>query len=122
MQISFKISRLMFKAVLVLFFFVIAEAKAFAEDAYTFTVHGVVKALPGKGLAQNEILVKHEAIPEYRDESGKVVGMMAMTMPFYLRDVASLKDLQVGDRVDLVVEQQLKPTFSEQVISVEKKR
>ena len=103
---------------------------SWAADAHRFTVSGVVKALPGNGLAGNEILVKHEEIPDYRDSSGKVVGMMPMTMPFYLSPQASLvdnkaaaikvDDIHVGDRVELEVEQRFAPKFEEQVVTLKK--
>jgi Cu/Ag efflux protein CusF len=93
---------------------------ASSEDVYTFSVKGVVKALPGKGLAANEILVRHEPIPEYRDESGSVVGMMAMTMPFYLDDLALIKDISVGDPIEMVVEQRIKPRYIDKVVSLTK--
>ncbi len=96
------------------------SASASAEDTYSFKVKGVVRALPGEGRASNELLVKHEAIPDYRDSSGEVVGMMAMTMPFYLAPELSLKGIAEGDAVELVVEQRLKPKYSEQVISISK--
>ena len=93
---------------------------ASAQETYSYTVKGVVRALPGNGLAANEILVKHEPIPEYRDETGAVVGMMAMTMPFYLSESLSAKDLRVGDSVEMVVEQRIKPKFEEKVVSLNK--
>ena len=93
---------------------------AHAQDKYSYTVKGVIRALPGNGRAANEILVKHEPIPEYRDESGKVVGMMGMTMPFYLSADAPVSDLHVGDKIEMVVEQQLQPTFAEKVVSIKK--
>lgn len=99
---------------------VFAAAPAIAEETYSFTVKGVVKSLPGQGAAQNEILVKHEEIPDYRDSSGKVVGMMAMTMPFYLADSTSLAGIAVGDSVEMVVEQRLEPKYSEKVVSIAK--
>jgi Cu/Ag efflux protein CusF len=71
-------------------------------------------------LAKDEILVKHQEIPEYRDESGKVVGMMAMTMPFYLAPGLALDGIALGDRVELQVEQHLKPEFSEKVVEIKK--
>lgn len=89
-----------------------------AEEAYTFKVKGIVRALPGKGTAANEVLIKHEEIPDYRDSSGKVVGMMAMTMPFYLAPDTSLAGIAVGDSVVLVVEQRLEPKYSEFVTSI----
>jgi Cu/Ag efflux protein CusF len=95
-------------------------APAFAEDAYTFKVKGVVRGLPGDGRAANEILVKHEEITDYRDSSGEVVGMMAMTMPFYLSPQTSLAGIGVGDTVEMVVEQRLEPKYSEQVVKVSK--
>lgn len=109
-------------SVFVLFFVMLLSASRplAAEDSHTFKVTGVIKGLPGNGLSANEILVKHEPIPDYRDETGKVVGMMAMTMPFYLDKSTSLEGIAIGDAVELVVEQQIKPTFSDKVISIRK--
>ncbi len=90
------------------------------EAPYTFVVKGVIRAMPGDGRADNEILVKHEEIPEYRDSSGKIVGMMAMTMPFYLAPSASLKGISAGDAVELVVQQTLEPKHTERVVSITK--
>jgi Cu/Ag efflux protein CusF len=95
-------------------------ANAAAQDSYSYTVKGVIKALPGNGRAANELIVKHEPIPNYRDEAGNVVGMMAMTMPFYLSESLSASGLEVGDSVELTVEQKLKPKFSEQVVVLKK--
>jgi Cu/Ag efflux protein CusF len=91
-----------------------------AEEVYSYTAKGVVKALPGNGRASNEIIVKHEPIPNYRDEAGNVVGMMAMTMPFYLAEATKIEGINVGDSIELIVEQRLKPKFSEQVVAVKK--
>jgi Cu/Ag efflux protein CusF len=98
----------------------LSSANAYADEAYSFKVKGVVRGLPGQGLAKDEILVKHEEIPEYRDQSGAVVGMMAMTMPFYLSPDVTLGGIAVGDRVELRVEQHLKPEFSEKVVEIKK--
>lgn len=100
----------------------VATASAYAsEDGIcSWQVKGVIKGLPGRGLAANEILVKHEPIPDYRDESGKVVGMMAMTMPFYVANSVSLDGISVGDSVELVVEQRIKPKFTDSVVSIKK--
>lgn len=93
---------------------------SFAQDVFTYHVNGIVKVLPGKGTAANEMLVKHEPIPDYRDEAGNVVGMAAMTMPFYLAKDVTTESLAVGDQVEMVVEQRLKPRFSEEVVSLKK--
>ncbi len=91
------------------------------EQVFTFTVRGVVKKLPsGQPGPRRELLVKHEEIPEYRDRSGKVVGMMAMTMPFYLAPQLSLEGIQVGDAVELSVEQRIEPRFSDEVVAIRK--
>lgn len=91
------------------------------EGVTTYKVVGIVKALPGNGRAANELLVKHEAIPEYRDSSGKVVGMHAMTMPFYLSPKASLTGISVGDGIEMTVESRLKPSFTEEVTAITKR-
>jgi hypothetical protein len=99
---------------------ILAGGSAHADEAYTFKVKGVIRGLPGKGLAQDELLVKHQEIPDYRDQSGKVVGMMAMTMPFYLAPGVSTEGLTIGDAVELEVKQHLKPEFSERVVTIKK--
>lgn len=88
------------------------------QDVFTYKVKGIVKVLPHKGTASNEIIVQHEAIPDYRDDSGTVVGMSAMTMPFYLASGVKLDAVGVGDKVEMVLEQRLKPRFTEQVVSL----
>ena len=47
-----------------------------------YTVRGVVKQLPIEGNRNAELLIRHEAIPNFENETGTVVGMMSMTMPF----------------------------------------
>lgn len=93
---------------------------SFCEESFRYTVIGTVKALPGGPRAANEILVKHEEIPDYRDSSGKVVGMMAMTMPFYLSPQVSVGDIKVGDAVTMVIEQRLQPRFTEEVVEIKR--
>lgn len=100
--------------------FVTSVSSSFADTAYNYTVTGIVKGMPGDGLAKNEILVKHQAIPDYRDDSGTIVGMMAMTMPFYLADGISLGEIKEGDTVEMKVEQHLRPKFTEEVTSIKK--
>jgi hypothetical protein len=97
-----------------------ASGVGFADEVYHYTVRGEVRALPGAGHARNEIVVKHEAIPEYRDETGKVVGMDAMTMPFYLAPGVSADGLKVGDKVELSLESTVSPRFTERVTAVKK--
>jgi Cu/Ag efflux protein CusF len=98
----------------------LSSTNALADTAYFYTVKGVIKGMPGDGLAANEVLVKHQAIPEYRDDTGAITGMMAMTMPFYLSEGVSLSGFKTGDAVELKIEQHLSPKFSELVIAVKK--
>jgi Cu/Ag efflux protein CusF len=99
---------------------VVMTTAVWADQVFTFTVKGVVKGLPGNGLAKNEILVKHEAIPTYRDEAGNMVGMHPMTMGFYLSEKVTADGIHVGDSIEMVIEQTIKPKFNEQVISLKK--
>jgi Cu/Ag efflux protein CusF len=46
--------------------------------------------------------------------------MSAMTMPFYLAKTTKLDDISVGDPVEMKVEQRLKPSFTEEVVSIAK--
>ncbi len=98
----------------------VTSVSAWADQVFSFTVKGVVQGLPGNGLAKNELLVKHEAIPTYRDEAGNMVGMHAMTMGFYLSEKVSAEGLHVGDSIEMVVEQTIKPQFKEQVVALKK--
>ncbi len=68
-------------------------------------MRGEIVRLPAPG--SREITLRHEAVPEFRDEAGKVVGMEAMTMPFTLAALvprAALDGLQAGDRVAFTLE------------------
>jgi Cu/Ag efflux protein CusF len=105
-------------ALLGLFFFLSNGAQA--QDVFSYSVKGVIKALPGNGRASNELIVKHEAIPNYRDEAGNIVGMDAMTMPFYLSKSVQVDGFSVGDQIEMIVEQRLRPSFTEEVVSLKK--
>lgn len=106
-------------AILLVTIFSVAN-QSFADTAYHYTVKGVVKGMPGDGLANNEILVKHEAIPDYRDDSGAITGMMAMTMPFYLAQGVTLGGIKEGDTIEMKIEQHLSPKFTEEVTAIKK--
>ena len=68
-----------------------------------YTVRGVVERMPG---AMNELLVRHEAIPEFDtgrvdDEGTPVLGMNVMSMEFPAGEGYDYRDLSVGDKVAL---------------------
>lgn len=98
----------------------ITLTSARAQNVFVYQVTGVVRAMPGNGRASNELLVKHAPIPQYRDRGGNIVGMKAMTMPFYLADDVSLEGVNVGDSIAMTVKQRLKPDFWERVIEIRK--
>lgn len=73
-----------------------------AAPAATHTVQGVVKmwpaiAQPGNGKT---VVVLHQAIPQFKDQEGNVVGMMAMPMPFTLAKGLDVAGISVGSKVE----------------------
>jgi len=63
-------------------------------------MRGEIVRLPVAG--SREITIRHEAVPDFRDETGKIVGMEAMTMPFTLAPFVpqvALDGLAPGDRI-----------------------
>ena len=74
----------------------------------TYAMRGEIVRLPAAGSL--EIAIRHEAVPDFRDEGGKVVGMEAMTMPFTLAPEAAIAGLAPGDRVAFTLEMRWKAT------------
>ncbi len=71
-------------------------AVAAAGDA-DYRVRGEIVRLPeGSG---GEIWIRHEAIPDFKDAEGKVVGMESMSMPFAVGAGLDLAGRAPGDRV-----------------------
>lgn len=62
----------------------------------SYTVRGQVVSLP---TADDDLMVHHEAIPEYRKPGG--TGMKTMTMPFPLGEEISLEGIEPGDKVSI---------------------
>jgi Cu/Ag efflux protein CusF len=76
------------------------KAPAAAPDRYE--LRGEIVSAPS--LGSREITIKHEAIPGFKDDTGKVVGMDAMTMPFTLAEGVALDGLAAGDAVVFTLE------------------
>ena len=72
-----------------------------AAPPESYRVRAQVRQLPAAGAARGEILVRHEAIPEFKNADGEVVGMEPMSMSFPLADLALVDGLAVGDRVEM---------------------
>lgn len=67
----------------------------------TYRVRAQVRQVPAPDAARGEILVRHEAISEFKNEDGKIVGMESMSMSFPLADVALAAGVAAGDRIEL---------------------
>lgn len=78
------------------------EAPPGPPDA-TYTVRGVVWQLPTAG-GPRELVVFHEAIPEFVDRKGERSGMDSMTMPFGVAPDVPLDGVAEGDKVELTFE------------------
>jgi hypothetical protein len=78
-----------------------ASPPAAPADARIYVVRGEVVQAPSPVAAGTQALVRHEAIDDFVDATGKVVGMDAMVMPFDIAPPISAKDLSVGDKVEV---------------------
>lgn len=76
-----------------------APAASAPAQAKRYTVRGEVVRLPESGAPSPEISIRHEAIPDFEDRQGAVVGMSAMVMPFRVGSGVSLAGLEPGDRI-----------------------
>lgn len=68
--------------------------------ADTYHTRGVVEQLPQADGSYEAIYIRHVAVPEYKDDTGAVVGMGSMTMPFPLAKGVVLAGLAPGDPVE----------------------
>lgn len=76
-----------------------------SSEARTYEVRGLVQKLPnGATPAPQEILIRHEAIPDFVDIHGQQVGMDAMTMPFPVTQPALVDGIAVGDKISFQFE------------------
>ncbi len=109
-----------FAAIISVLFF---SSYTFAEEVSvnSYTVKGQIKKLPeGEGLRRSALMIKHQEIPDYVGEDGKVVGMHAMTMPFDLSEGLELGNLQAGDCVEFKLDSYWKPKPKDQITQITK--
>jgi Cu/Ag efflux protein CusF len=85
---------------------------------YQYTVRGQIRQLPKS--PSGELFIRHEPIPEYVGRDGTVVGMRAMTMPFWLAEEVSVEGLSVGDTVEFVMRSQWEPKAKDTIIALKK--
>jgi Cu/Ag efflux protein CusF len=79
---------------------------------------GEIARLPD--ASNREIWIRHEAIPDFRDAEGRIVGMESMTMPFKLAPGAAPADLAPGDRVSFRLEMRWSDRAAATVARIEK--
>lgn len=70
-----------------------------ASSLRHYTVRGELVSLPEPG-GTGQLSLRHEAIDEFADASGKVVGMGSMVMPFDVAAGLALGELRPGDKVE----------------------
>ena len=75
-----------------------------AEPSAVYEVRGMVRKLPKQPKAGAEVRILHEEITDFRTETGEVVGMESMAMPFPVADAGLLEGVEVGDRVNFTFE------------------
>jgi hypothetical protein len=76
-------------------------APAGGGELRRYTVRGEIVQLPSADRPGSEMMVRHEAIDDFVDRSGQVVGMDSMVMPFRVEPAVSLQGLAVGDPIAL---------------------
>lgn len=96
------------------------DADVQAVDVQTYTVRGVVRGLGDSTGTVREIFVRHEAVPDFVDMSGEVVGMEAMTMPFPITDPRLLEGIAVGDTIEFDFRVSWKGSPPLEVLRIEK--
>jgi Cu/Ag efflux protein CusF len=96
------------------------EQPAGAGDAQIYVIRGEVISVPQAGKPGTEFIVKHEPIDNFHDESGQIVGMSTMSMPFTPGKGLSLEGIKPGDKIEMRWFLQWKPETKEYVQSVRK--
>lgn len=72
-----------------------------AAPSATYTVRGEVVALPEVGKPATELMIRHEAIDNFANRKGDVVGMSAMIMEFPPQKGVDVRSLRLGDKVEV---------------------
>jgi Cu/Ag efflux protein CusF len=88
--------------------------------ADVYTVRGVVEKLPQADGPDKNLYIHHVPIPGFRDEHGKVVGMMSMTMPFPVAAGVSLAGIAPGDPVEFTFTMSWKQPAGYQITQIHK--
>jgi hypothetical protein len=69
--------------------------------ARVYAVRGEVVQAPAPVTSGIQVLVRHEAIDDFVDAAGTVVGMDAMVMPFEVATLLVPRGLSAGEKVEV---------------------
>lgn len=96
------------------------EQPVAANDAQTYLVRGEVISVPQAGKPGKQFIVRHEPIDNFQSDTGQIVGMSTMGMPFTPGKGVSLEGIKPGDNIEMRWFMQWKPEAREYVESVRK--
>lgn len=96
------------------------ETADLGTPSAVYTVRGTVAMLPVAGSPTSDFQVRHEAIDNFVDSNGHVVGMGAMVMPFPLDEGVSLAGLRTDDVVEVTFAVWWEPRLLWKATKVEK--
>lgn len=83
----------------------------------SYTLRGIIDTLPQTTGPDKYIKIHHEALPDFKNKEGKVVGMPEMIMDFeQLAPDVRLTDFKVGDIVDFTFEVRWSPRVVTRVV------
>jgi hypothetical protein len=71
-----------------------------SDSGRTYTTRGQVIQLPDPANPGTGLTLNHEAVDQFVDRQGELVGMDPMSMPFPVAKGVSLDGLQVSDVVE----------------------
>lgn len=77
------------------------ETQATRAADQTYQVRGVLVSIDAE---RSKVNIQHEEIPDFKDSTGKVVGMSTMTMPFHVAPSVDLTSFTSGDKVTFTLE------------------
>lgn len=88
------------------------------EPAASYTARGQIADIPGN--PDEQLVIRHEAIEEFRGRDGENVGMKAMTMAFGRSEELDLSGLSEGDKIRFTFEVHWKARQPLRVTRIEK--
>ncbi|MEM7049591.1 MAG: copper-binding protein [Acidobacteriota bacterium] len=95
------------------------DAEPEAVPGTIYDSRAQVVSLPGESAVESALYLHHEAIDEFRDLDGEIVGMPSMTMPFPVASEVDLSEVEIGDKVSFSFEVRWEGDPPYQVLRIE---